>query len=210
MCMFFASLTGDRTAYETGHRAVTRAALNGAAQAVFVLAPPNRTVRTRHALRLAADDLGSYERAVEGLHSTGWSTALELNTDPAQQANMREGMVARRVALAATADQVGLSRTKLGKEPQLGEMLDYAVAQLPDQRTDDLRGALRMTLAQLNSAMHSGRWHGLLTGPHTMDTPDGPRARLVTTTLDLMLMATGPIVLVQRALDLFALRGRPL
>lgn len=72
-------------------------------------------------------------------------------------------------------------------------MLDYAAAQLPDQQSDDLGGALRMTLAQLNSAMHSGRWHVLLGATHTMDTPDGPRARVVTTTSDLMQMATGPI-----------------
>jgi hypothetical protein len=36
-----------------------------------------------------------------------------------------------------------------------------------------MRNAMRSMLLQLNSAVHSGRWHNLLEMTHVFDTPTG-------------------------------------
>lgn len=185
---FFASLAGDRTAYGTGHRALARAALSGAAAAVFALAPPSRTTRAHHALRLAKDDLDSYETMLKDAKNG-------LGGGTAEQWQQMEATIAERQrTLFEVTDQAGLSRRKLKKNPVLKEMLDYALDQLPaDSRSPALRVALQITLAQLNSAAHTGRWHVLMSATHMIDTADGFQARVVTTTTDLVNMITGPL-----------------
>lgn len=54
---FFAALDATRTLYPAAHYTTLRTALMGSAQAVWVLAAGDRTVRRARALRIAVDDL---------------------------------------------------------------------------------------------------------------------------------------------------------
>jgi len=66
-----------------------------------------------------------------------------------------------------------------------------------------------MSLAQLNAASHSQHWHEILTAIHAVDTPEGTRARSVTTATDLFQAAGGAMILTSRALELFRARAKP-
>ncbi|GAA4820856.1 hypothetical protein GCM10023201_02980 [Actinomycetospora corticicola] len=200
---FFAALAGDRTAYGTGHRALARAALNGAAAAVFVLAPPSRTIRTKHALRLAKDDLDSYETMLKDARDT-----IGVGS-PEQWQQIETTVAERQRTLLEVSDKIGLPRGQLKKNPTLKEMLGYALDERLDECDTALRSALNLTLAQLNSAAHSGRWHMLMGATHALDTPEGFHARVVTTTTDLTNMIAGPVLLLERALNLFTSRAQP-
>jgi len=207
--MFFTSLAADQTPHETGHRALTRAGLTDAALAVFVLAG-DRPTRIRPALRAAHDDLGAMERAIRDLHAARWSdpSSEQEGDDERWQATFQH-IDKRRDRLRAAADAAGLSYAALKRPPTFREMVDYAAGQVPDDRGDDLLYALRMSLVQLNAASHSLRWHAILTATHAVDTPEGTRARLVTTATDLFLAAGGAMTLAPRALELFRARAKP-
>jgi len=206
--LFFRSLSLDERPYDTGHRTLGRSGLTGAAQAVFVLFG-DRPTRTRNALRCAYDDLEAYERTLDDLRAARWpGDAVDEDDATRSSWNQRFARLEeRRGRLVAAADGAGLSRNQLRKSPSFREMVDYAPAHVPD--SGGLRPALRMTLAQLNAAAHAQSWATLLGATHYIETPEGLRARVLTTTTDLVLIAGGAMTLMPYALEQFRQRAAP-
>lgn len=211
MCMFFDCLAANQLPYETGHRVLARAALGGSAQALFVLAPSNRTERRQNALRCAYDDLNAYDRTLTDLSAARWSDEPgEMSSEEQAAWTASETRRAeRRAHIIEAAGKLGLSNTQLKKAPTFREMAEAAAGHVSERSEGrDMVHSLRMSLSQLNSAAHSGRWHAVMTATHTIDTPEGTRARLVTTATDLFLSAGGPMTLMPRAIELFQQRSQ--
>ena len=206
--LFFRSLSSDASPSNTGHRALARSALTGAAQAVFVLFG-DRPARTGNALRCAYDDLEAYERALQDLRAARWPGDA-VNEDDVTRTSWDERFVRlekRRSRLFTAAAGASLSRTQLRKSPTFREMVDYAPAHVPDN--GGLQPALRLTLAQLNAAAHAQNWATLLGATHYVETPEGLRARVLTTATDLVLIAGGAMTLMPYALERFQRRAAP-
>ena len=206
--LFFRSLALGGLPYDTGHRTLGRSGLTGAAQAVFVLFG-DRPTRTQNALRCAYDDLEAYERTLRDLRAARWLDAT-ADEDAATRSNWEQRLgrlEERRGRLFTAADGAGLSRNQLRKSPSFREMVDYAPAHVPDSGA--LRPALRMTLAQLNAAAHAQSWATLLGATHYFETPEGLRARVLTSATDLVFIAGGAMTLMPYALDRFRQRAAP-
>lgn len=190
--------TGNTHPY--AHRSVARQVLVGGAQAIWVLEGSWKD-RIGRALRVAWDDLRSYEGMVNAGEGLAGSTAETVKKS-------RERIAERKDKLKNAAAMVGLSNTKLRDRPTAEEMVEKAAhhIQLVKPGVEPVK-AFRLVLRQQNGFTHAMQWSSLTAVKSYRMTDTGQIGEVRTSIEDLVFAASAGMLVVQRAIEMFRSRA---
>ncbi|GAA1983573.1 hypothetical protein [Amycolatopsis minnesotensis] len=203
---FRAALTATRTLYPVAYYTVLRSALMGSAQAVWVLAPRQRSTRVENALRIAVDSYNQERKLINDI------TNLTAEQQVIADRNLAT-LSTRLSAAAAAADALGVNGATVANWTlNMTTVIKEAIALAFPENTAD-SGRVRESSGMLWRSQ-SGHAHGtpysrlsLIRDGDLVRRPDGTAYARSTSPIEhIGLAAAAPTLLVSEAWRLYDLR----